>query len=243
MSEPNQALSQPQRRPFQFSLRTLFVLTGITAVFFSVARTLGYADAIVALAAVLVLVCIAYYPRRVHRTTRVVTTVIAGVLLWMNLRPTGWQEQVRENPPDYLDPLSNALFYRGWPVGPWLFVFHQNLSVRSGGGEALPLDGLFYAVSLFAVSGACESYFRRRFWLSWIAYGGLILTLFSAALAIDLHIHSVIPCGPDLLPVYVLFAGVIVLIVGLAFGRVATHTNRKEQQDVSKGASPPWPCG
>ena len=220
----------PSKPPiFQYTLRTLFVLTGITAVLFSVVCTLGYADAIVVLAAVLVLVCITRYPHRVHRITSVVMTIIAGALLWLNLRPTRWQERLYENPPEYLDPVSNAVFYRGWPVGPWMICDHQNLSVRHGGGGAVPFDGLFYAVAIVAVRGVCESYFRRRFWLSWIAYGSLILSLFSAALACDLHVRSAMrsPYGPDLLPVYVLFAGVIVLVVGLAFGRVAGRTNER----------------
>ena len=52
----------PKRRRFQFSLRAIFVLMSSTAVFFSVARNLGYVDAVIILAALSVLLGIALFP-------------------------------------------------------------------------------------------------------------------------------------------------------------------------------------
>ena len=60
------AAPKPGRRPFQYSLRALFGLTCGIAAFFSLARTLGYVDAVVILAGIVVLVGVMAYPRRVR---------------------------------------------------------------------------------------------------------------------------------------------------------------------------------
>jgi hypothetical protein len=217
MNEP-----QSQLRPFQFSLQKLFLLTIIIAIFLSVARTLGYGDAIVALVGVLLLIFVWHVPRRAHRLTVVVLTLFAGGMLWLNLRPTGWESPLTWGPPDDLDPLSKAMYSRGWPVSPWMIVRQINLSKSSGGGEALPVDGVFYVLTLVTVRLACESYFRQNFWFPWILCGVHILGLFWAALAIRLYIHSMMgsSCFPDLVP----FAGAIFLIAGLAFMRIVSQT-------------------
>ncbi len=161
MTTPESAAPMPRRRPFQFSLRSLFGLTCGTAAFFSLARTLGYVDAAVILAGVVVTVGIMEYPRRVHLPTGIVVTLVAGTLLWLNLTPTKWKEQFHEVPPDYLDPVSKAMFWRGWPVGPWMICWHQNLSVRRGGQGAIIFDGVFFVIVLFAARVACEWCVRK----------------------------------------------------------------------------------
>ena len=97
--ETQPAEAKPGRRPFQFSLRALFGLTCGTAAFFSLARTLGYADAMVILAAVVVAVGVMEYPRRVRPAHGHLLTLVAGTLLWANLRQTGWEREFGDVPP------------------------------------------------------------------------------------------------------------------------------------------------
>jgi hypothetical protein len=153
-------------RWYQFSLRAIFVLTSITAVFFSVARTLGYADAVVALAAFVVLVGVVAYPRRVHLTTGILLTLVAGTLLWANLRPTRWERLLDELPPDQLDVVTKGMFYRGWPLSPFMLCWRRHMHFDPGGDGlstgALVLDGVVFAAALFVVRGVSELCFRRR---------------------------------------------------------------------------------
>jgi hypothetical protein len=167
MSETEQqpATRPLKRRRFQYSLRSLFVLIGATAVFFSVAHTLGYADAVVILAAFVVLVGVVKYPRRVHPATGILLALVAGTLLWANLRPTGWQREFNEMPPDQLDPVTKSMFYRGWPLSPFMVCPIYFMKFQPGDGAvhgALVLDGVLFAVVLLVVRGVCELCFRRR---------------------------------------------------------------------------------
>ncbi len=160
--ETKPAASTPGRRPFQFSLRALLGLTCGTASFFSLARTLGYVDALVILAAVVVAVGVMEYPRRVRPVTAILLTIVAGILLWANLRQTGWERKFGEVPPGYLDPVTKSMFYRGWPIGPWMLCYHQNLSIRRGGDGALAFDGIFFVLVLCAMKAACEWLVRKH---------------------------------------------------------------------------------
>lgn len=167
MSETEQQTATPplKRRRFQYSLRWLFVLTGATAVFFSVAHTLGYADAVVILAAFVVLVGVVKYPRRVHPATGILLALVAGTLLWANLRPTGWQREFNQMPPDQLDPVTKSMFYRGWPLPPCMVCLVHGMRFDPSDGAvhlALVFDGVLFAVALFVVKGVCELCFRRR---------------------------------------------------------------------------------
>ncbi|MCX7425605.1 MAG: hypothetical protein NTW96_08290 [Planctomycetia bacterium] len=58
------------------------------------ARILGYVDAGISLLALMVLVRAVRRPRPVRRTTAVLLTLVAGTLLWANLRPTGWHGEL-----------------------------------------------------------------------------------------------------------------------------------------------------
>jgi hypothetical protein len=163
--EPLPAAPMPASRPFQYSLRTMFGLMGGTAVFFSVAGTLGYADAVVALAAVLILLGVMQYPRRVHLPTRILLTLVAGILLWANLRPTGSEREWNVFPPEELDAVAKAMFSRGWPLRPWETSLVHGMKFHSSELEVygiLALDGVVCAVALFVVRGVCELRFRRR---------------------------------------------------------------------------------
>ncbi|SIO60429.1 hypothetical protein SAMN05444166_6389 [Singulisphaera sp. GP187] len=43
--------------------------------------------------AFLILIHTARRPQPVHRTTAILLTLLTGILLWANLRPTGWQKE------------------------------------------------------------------------------------------------------------------------------------------------------
>ena len=229
------ATPKPKLRWYQFRLRTIFVLTTVTAVFFSVACSLGYVDAVVALAAFAVLVGILRYPRRVHLATGILLTLIAVIYLWANLRPTGWRREWNTGPPVQLYPITKAMFWRGWPVCPFMFAEYRHMTFISGGEGALVFDGLFYALILFAVKAACERCFRHRSWLLWVAYGILIpgmLMLTQGVVAFYLRFNFLTGThyGPSLIPVYIIFTGVGVLVIGFAFKMIADHRNQKEQK-------------
>src|SRR3954470_20638076 len=44
--------------------------------------------------ALLILIRAARRPQPVHRTTAILLTLLTGILLWANLRPTVWQEEI-----------------------------------------------------------------------------------------------------------------------------------------------------
>ncbi len=163
--ETQPAEAKPGRRPFQFSLRALFGLTCGTAAFFSLARTLGYVDAVVILAGIVVAVGVMEYPRRVRPVTAILLTLVTGMLLWANLRQTGWQAALNEVPPGGLDPLARSMFYRGWPLYP--FATCPVHGMRFDASEVgvywiLALNGLVFVSVLIAVRGVGEFCFRRR---------------------------------------------------------------------------------
>ena len=167
MTETEQEPARPpfRRRRFQYSVRTILVLTGITAAFFSVARSLGYVDAVVALAALGVLVAVVRYPPRVHLTTGLLLTVVAGTLLWANLRPTGWQGEFGVETPTQMDPITEEMFWRGWPLSPFMLCLIHGMKLHpeeSVVQAALAIDGILFVAALLAVRGACELYFRWR---------------------------------------------------------------------------------
>ena len=163
--ETQPAASKPERRPFQYGLRSLFGLTCGTAVFFSVARMLGYVDAVVILAGIVVLVGVIEWPRLVRLPTGIMLAIVAGVLLWANLRQTGWQAVLNEVPPRELDSMARSMFYRGWPLYP--FATCPVHGMRFDASEVgvywiLALNGLVFVSVLIAVRRVGEFCFRRR---------------------------------------------------------------------------------
>ena len=158
------ATPKPERRPFQFSLRSLFGLTCGIAAFFSLARTLGYIDALVILAGVVVVVGVMAYPRPVHLATGILLTLVAGLLLWANLRPSGWAREFNLRPPTGLDPVLRTTFCYGWPLSPCLIYIHNHMTDPADQAMywALMADAIFFVVALFVTRGVCGLCFRRR---------------------------------------------------------------------------------
>ena len=123
------------------------------------------AEAAITVMALLVLIRVLRRPRPVHLLTAILLTLLAGILLWANLRPTRWQEEWGGGieAPAELDPISKAMFWRGWPLAP-LMICADGLRFRHLGnaGCALVFDGVVFLFALFAAKAVCEGCFRWR---------------------------------------------------------------------------------
>jgi hypothetical protein len=125
---------------------------------------ISHIDLCIGLVAVLTLVRAARRPHPVHPTTAILLTLLTGVLLWANLRNSGWQEVWNERAPEGLDPVTKAMFYRGWPLAPFMVCLIHGLRFHSSGVEGcvLVLDGVLFLVALYATKAACERLLRWR---------------------------------------------------------------------------------
>jgi hypothetical protein len=122
-----------------------------------------YSDLVIGIVAVLVLVRVACRPRPVHRTTAIVLTLVCGALLWANLRPTGWQAELGGvETPETLNPVTKAMFWRGWPLSPCMICLSHGMRFRPDGFEgcALVLDAVLFVVALLATKAICERCLR-----------------------------------------------------------------------------------
>jgi hypothetical protein len=152
------------RRRYQFSLRSIFALTTGTAAFFALGRTLGYADAFVILIGVVITVGVMEWPRRVCVASGILLTLVAGTLLWANLRITGWQKQFRMLPPDHLDRVAKSMFYRGWPWSPCVTCLVHGMrfdASEAGVYVTFVFDGIVSSAALCLVRWVCEFCCRR----------------------------------------------------------------------------------
>lgn len=114
--------------------------------------------------ALLFLIRAARRPRPVHRTTAILLTLITGILLWANLRPTGWQEEFGGvDSPTELDPVTKTLFWRGWPLSPCMVCLVHGLRFHPSGIEqcVLAFDSVVFVVALLATKAVCERCLRR----------------------------------------------------------------------------------
>jgi hypothetical protein len=110
----------------------------------------------------LLLIRAARRPHPVHRTTAILLTLLTGVLLWTNLRPTGWQEEFGNTvSPLELDPITKAMFWRGWPLSPCTVCLFHGMRFHTNGVQCvLVLDGALFVVALFATKAVCERCLR-----------------------------------------------------------------------------------
>ena len=122
-------------------------------------------DLCIGLVAVLTLVRAARRPHPVRPTTAILLTLLTGVLLWANLRPTAWQGEFGgvDCPPG-LDPVTRAMFCRGWPLAPFMVCLVHGLRFHPNGVEqcVLALDGVLFLVALYTTKAACERLLRWR---------------------------------------------------------------------------------
>jgi hypothetical protein len=107
---------------------------------------------------------------RLHYLTVIIVIIAVCPLLWLNTHPpTDWKLLTANNqlhPPKTLDPLSKAMFYKGWPLSPCMFCSLRNLrwDPDDVGGVyfALLIDiGVILVVGV--VSGLISEFCIRRF--------------------------------------------------------------------------------
>jgi hypothetical protein len=125
---------------------------------------ISHIDLFIGLVAVLTLVRAARRPHPVHPTTAILLTLLTGVLLWANLRNSGWQEVWNERAPEGLGPVTKAMFYRGWPFAPFMacIIYFNRFRPAGGEGLALVFDWLVLFAALYVTKAACERLLQRR---------------------------------------------------------------------------------
>ena len=142
----------------RFTVRRMMVAVAVVAVLAA-----GVDLAVIGLA-IVILIRAVRRPHPVHRTTAILMTLLTGVSLWANLRPTALQGDFGnvDGPPG-LDPVTRALFWRGWPLPPCV-VCVDGLRFRPGSAAAarwaLALDGGLFLVALYATRATCERLLR-----------------------------------------------------------------------------------
>jgi hypothetical protein len=139
------------------TMRRLIAAVAVVAVALSV-------EGAVTVTALLVLIRAVRRPHPVHLTTTILLTLLTGILLWANLRPTVWQEEFGGgiDAPTGLDPITKAMFWRGWPLSPCMICLIHRMRFHPSGieGCALVFDGVLFLVALFAAKAVCECCFR-----------------------------------------------------------------------------------
>lgn len=108
--------------------------------------------------AIWILIRAARRPQPVHRTTAILLTLLTGILLWANLRPTGWQEVWGGVSPPELDAITRTMYWRGWPLSPCMFFVMRGMRLHASGVEqcVLAFDGFVFVVAIFATRAVCE---------------------------------------------------------------------------------------
>ena len=137
--------------------RGLMVAAAVAAVALSV-------EGAIIVMAFLVLIRAVRGPHPAHLTTTILLTLLTGILLWANLRPSVWQEEWGGfDTPAELDPITRAMFWRGWPLSPFMICIDGlKYSHTHMAGLVLVFDGVLFLVALFAMKAVCEGCFRRR---------------------------------------------------------------------------------
>jgi hypothetical protein len=91
--------------------------------------------------------------------------IVAGMLLWANLRLVGWAKEFKGLPPEHLNAVTKSMFFRGWPLSPWMFCLvdlDQHYARDAEAYVPLVVDGVVFVVALLVVRGVSEFCFRMR---------------------------------------------------------------------------------
>jgi hypothetical protein len=69
-----------------------------------------------------------------------------------------------EDAPEELDPITKAMFYRGWPLAPFMVCLVHGLRFHAKGFEGcvLVLDGVLFLIALYTTKAVCERLLRWR---------------------------------------------------------------------------------
>jgi hypothetical protein len=108
--------------------------------------------------ALVILVAVARRLRPVRPITVFFLALLTGAWIWANLRASGWQEECGGEIPEGLDPVTKAMFYRGWSLAPFMFVITYFNRLHPGGLEGLVLvfDWLVLIAALSLARFVCD---------------------------------------------------------------------------------------
>ncbi len=154
------------RHRYQLGTQTLFVLLGIAAVFFCVTFILNYVEATIILLALTFLFRALRRPQRVHLITAILLTLVAAILLWANLKPSRFEVLVNGQTPTDLDPITKKMFWRGWPLSPFMLCHMHHMVLEPDGclvQGTLIIDIAFFVVAICAAKAVSERFLR---WLT-----------------------------------------------------------------------------
>jgi hypothetical protein len=79
------------------------------------------------------------WKRPVRPIAAFVLALLTGAWVWVNLRPSRLQEAFNEDTPEGLDPVTKAMFWRGWPLAPVMLCQIRGNRFRPSGLEGLAL--------------------------------------------------------------------------------------------------------
>jgi hypothetical protein len=119
-------------------------------------------DVFIIVLALVSIVAVARRFRRVRPITVFFLALLTGAWIWANLRDTGWKEVLGGENPQGLDPVTKAMFYRGWPLAPVMVcIIYFNRFQPSGlEGLVLVVDWLVLIAALCLARFVCERCFR-----------------------------------------------------------------------------------
>jgi hypothetical protein len=108
--------------------------------------------------AVVILVAVARWKRPVRPITAFFLILLTVAWIWANLHDFGWQEELHEATPESSDPVTRAMFWRGWPLAPCMLCLIERNRLSAGGleGLALVFDWLVLFLALCLARFVCE---------------------------------------------------------------------------------------
>ncbi len=114
--------------------------------------------------ALVIFVAVERWPRPVRPITVFFLALLTGAWLWANLYDSGWKEVWGGQIPERLDPFTKAMFYRGWPLAPFMVcIIYFNIFQPNGlEGLVLVVDWLILIAALFLARFASERCFHWR---------------------------------------------------------------------------------
>ena len=128
----------------------------------------GWVDATIIALGLVALAWVIRRPEPVRPTTAIILTAVTAIALWANLRPTGAEYGYGDDHHralGNLDPVTKALFWRGWPLSPYMLCPDYHLTFHPEGAfiqQALVYDAVLILAALVAVRFLCERCFGRR---------------------------------------------------------------------------------
>jgi hypothetical protein len=108
--------------------------------------------------AVVILVAVARWKRPVRPITAFILALLTAAWIWANLHDFGWKEEWGNDVPDGLNPVTEAMFYRGWPVAPFMLCLIERNRFQASGLEEMVLvfDWLVLFLALCLARLVCE---------------------------------------------------------------------------------------